>query len=122
MNHRTRSVAGVLALFALSLFLAEGVWVGVCPPDARHMAAATLTSGSPDEAAHASSDHEEAGSGEETGCPFGAIAIGGCVSAAALSAAPAALPTPDAGAGSILAAEVRAELVLSSSLFRPPRA
>lgn len=122
MNHRTRSVAGLLALFSLSLFLAEGIWTAVCPPDDGDQAVTTVASGPPDEAATGSSDHERTGSEEDPGCPLGVVAIGGCVSAAVLSAAP---PTPsilDGGAQPSLVVEVRSDLLLSSSLFRPPRA
>lgn len=122
MNQRPRSVAGLLALVAFSLFLAEGIWTAVCPPDAGDEAVTVMASGASDEAAPASSDHERAGSEEDPGCPLGVIAIGGCASAAMLSAAP---PTPsilDTGAPPSLVVEVRSDLLLSSSLFRPPRA
>lgn len=124
MNHRPRSVAGLLALFALSLFLAEGIWTAMCPPGSGDEAvtAVVAASGAPDEASPEASDHERAGSEAETGCPLGVIAAGGCVSVAVLSAPP---PTPsnlDPGAEPFVLPEVRSDLLLPSSLFRPPRA
>lgn len=121
MTH-LRSVAGLLTLFALSLFLAEGIGTAACPPDSGEAGIATLAERAVGDAVAHPHATDAADSGEDAGCPLGAIAIGGCVSAAVLSASPATLPTSDAGAGSSLPIEHRPDLLLSSGLFRPPRA
>ncbi len=122
MNRRSRSLPGLLALLGLSLFLAEGVWTAACPPDSGDAAVATVADMAVGDAAPASPAADAADSEEDSGCPLGVIAIGGCVSAAVLSSAPADIPIPDAPSGSSALTEVRPDLLLASSLFRPPRA
>lgn len=129
MKRRIRFLAGILSLLALTFSFAEAVRASTCAP-VTTMAGdvMTISSGNvsgPDchvfgEARHGEPDREEG----ERYCPFGsAMTAQSCTGAASMPAHSSALLAPsfeEAAAG--FALEARRDLLLESTLFRPPRA
>lgn len=126
MRTRIRTLAGIVALVALTFSVAETVWASMCGP-AMGMAdsAMVLDQGS-------STDHhgvpdapgEREPGGTESDCPFApASLVQGCAASASLPAqvAGAPVPSPDAVA-SVFNDAMQQDLLLNTALFHPPRA
>ena len=123
---RSRRIAAVFALVALTLSVAESVWASTCAPMSASPVLAATASGSPHAADCPGGDTgagAERPGGEEPPCPFAPVVTPGCVAAASLPAS-SAVPGPPA-----LEAEDRepsaaaaSDLLLGAALFRPPRA
>lgn len=128
MNRRTRSVAGLCALLALSFSLAESVWASTCAmPAAEGMADIQQTASEFPTGAqcdtHRSADSERRGPDDEP-CPFGSpLGAQSCAGVVSLPTAGAVLPALASEAvDGLFTLDVRPSLLLEASLFRPPRA
>jgi hypothetical protein len=127
-------LAGSLTLVAMSLSFAESVLASVCAPegsmaDMPGMPAETMNmDGSvpgemPGMPMPASDDTSEEEGGRASECPLGPALGQGCSSLASLPAAQAGADSPARMAPRrIDVDDVRADLLLTHGLFRPPRA
>lgn len=124
---------GVLALFALTLSIAETVWASMCGPgmtmDHSAMAVAMPQEqsighdGLPGIPGMPAEGQSETG-GSEGDCPFApASPVQGCAAAASLPshAARAPVSSPD-GTASVFSDAMHRDLLLETALFHPPRA
>lgn len=129
---RSRRVAAVLALVALTLSLAESVWASTCAPMSASSTVAAVANDTPNAAECAGGYHGRHGEdgertqrpgGEEPHCPFAPVVTPGCVAAAALPTS-SAVPAPPAIEREVAhpAAVAASDLLLQAALFRPPRA
>ena len=126
MKCRTRMIAGLFGLMAMTFSLAEMAWASTCPPDMAADAASVSVDLAPTDAPATAMPHGGDHGDREQGdreCPFGPIASAGCAGAAPLptQAAKAPAPSPD-GAAILFDSETRHDLLFGNTLFRPPRA
>lgn len=119
-----RISAGVLALAALSLALAEGVVAATCAPAAVGSpvvgeASHEMPGGLEWAPRHVSQDHDH-----DSPCPFAPLGSpDGCVGAASLpSVTMSELALPPAVFERRSSSRERTELLMAAALFRPPRA
>jgi hypothetical protein len=129
MNRRIRFLAALLALFALSAYIGEGVWASTCPPG---METAATTDGDPPEAgAHAGMRHGPApssGDADPPGpdappCPLGMAGAGSsCVAAPLPAVATTLAHAARAHAATPLFLDSTHDRLLVAAHFRPPRA
>lgn len=135
LMRRLRRPAGFVALFSGLLFVGEGLSATMCaPPEPDGEVAVPASGGSHLGAArHGPGDAPagmdccdpgyDAGSKEAAGCPFTPMAFsGGCLSVAALEASHEPGVPPAASVAPLRVAESPSDLLLGTSLFRPPRA
>lgn len=125
MMRRVRSKAGLITFIVLALSLVEGAWAVMCAPGletrATSAAAAHPASHGGEQMPGHGDGHDHPGAPD---CPFSpAGAAQGCVLGASLPAefAPGLALTPEAP-DLYIAAETEPHLLLSSSLFHPPKA
>ncbi|HUG39933.1 MAG TPA: hypothetical protein VMM12_05595 [Longimicrobiales bacterium] len=121
---RSRRIAAVFAVVALTLSLAETVWASTCAPMSASPAVAAQEAGhSADCPAKGHDEGSEHPGGEEPHCPFAPVVTPGCVAAASLPTS-SSVPTPPAVEAEVTepAAAAAADLLLGAALFRPPRA
>lgn len=125
MRRRTRWIAGLFALVAMTFSLGETVWASTCAPMMDMQASAVSAQDAPSEHDGMPGMPDQPGTERGDGdCPFSpATATQNCSAAASLPAqgivAPA--PTPACVAG-LRAATARQDLLLETALFHPPRA
>lgn len=128
MTRRTRCIAGLCALLALTFSFAESVWASTCAmPMAGGMAeihetATEIPSGTHC-AAHRGYETEHDAPGDRP-CPFSSgVAAQACAGVVSLPASSAALPAVASEAvDAPFTLEERPDLLLEAFLFRPPRA
>ncbi|MBA2670054.1 MAG: hypothetical protein H0U67_06780 [Gemmatimonadetes bacterium] len=129
MNRRIRSLAALLALFALSAYFGESVWASVCPPGMDTHA--VLGDGTPDEGTHAGMNHgpvqstgdSESPRSDAPVCPFGMTGAGSSCVAASLPAPTTTLADPVPGfAVPRFFLDGTHDRLLTAQHFRPPRA
>ena len=121
---RSRRIAAVFALVALTLSLAETVWASTCAPMSASPAVAAQEAGhSGDCPGSEHSEPSEQRGGDEPHCPFAPVVTAGCVAAASLPTS-TSLAAPPAVEGEVAepTAAAAADLLLGTALFRPPRA
>jgi len=125
MTRRTRSIAGLITSLVLVLSLVEGAWASTCAPAVEMRAApAEASHPMPHGADHIPGHRDGRGHHDAPDCPFSpAGAAQGCVLGPSLPAepAPGLALTPEAP-DLYIAAETEPHLLLSSSLFHPPKA
>ncbi len=120
-----RRIAGTLALLALVFSLAESVWASTCAPSmGMHPAAADVDSDLPVHhgCPHAGVVGEDA-KRDAPPCPFGSpLAAQACAGVVSMpgAGAPMIFAASDRADG-LFAVPSRADLLLESGLFRPPR-
>jgi hypothetical protein len=121
MTRRFRIVAALFALVAFSAYYAEGVVAVFCVTDSPHHAEMTLSHAAGD--AHAAAAHEAPAEGSHRSeCP---LSMGGGMTCAPVSvpaAAAAMLPMPASTERTVVPAEFNIQLLLTHSLYHPPRA
>lgn len=126
MNQRTRLIAGIFALVAMTFSLAEAAGASTCAPsmDMHASDAAAeqvqmhhcLEAGLPD--LEREDGREDAGD-----CPFSQAAAQACAGLTSLpSHAVAGIAPFSASAAAIFADSTQYDLLLRNDLFRPPRA
>ncbi len=121
MIRRLRILSALLTIVAMSLSVGEGLWAATCAPmEPGSRVEAPESEGSvPVDCAPSHQDDSDA----DRGCPFAGIAtVGGCVSAAVQSPSVESIPTPPELSQISIEDRTRSDLLLASSLFRPPRA
>lgn len=126
MIRRTRRVAGLLTLLALTFSLAESAWAATC---AVSMPAGTRAEAIPEgpagmqEASH-DPDRDCTRAPDEEPCPFSSpVAAQVCLGIASLPATEEPLPAAvSRGVTQVFVLPPRSDLLLESSVFRPPRA
>lgn len=119
MKRRARSIAGILALVALSLSLAESVLASTCPPmsEAEQTDMAGMMGGSPTD------DAPDGDQSDDRHCPFSGAVPQGCFAFASLPAGSDASPAPALeGHPEVISGAAHPDLLLARALFRPPRA
>lgn len=128
MTRSTRRAAGILALLALAFSFGESVWASTCAamsPMARAAEVGRMSSGAP-EGIHCPGFQggDSAPAEQEGPCPFSsAVAAQLCSGLASLPARDLSLPAGSSeGAAELITVDVRSDLLLAASLFRPPRA
>jgi hypothetical protein len=134
MRSRFRLVAALLALFSLSLTVAEGVWASTCMPGmgmggepatatapAAHAAGMAMQAPAGAESAHGLGT--DSGSSQAPPCPL-APAPGACIAlATSLPAhAPESLAPSPEGAPAVVSSDDVRPVLLVFAFFRPPRA
>jgi len=125
MKSRFRVLAALLALFAFSASFAEGLWASTCPPmgsmasmDAMHMES---------EGSDAPEESLEPGSSEPTtsipapSCPLTPI-VGGCAAVFSPPSEAVVAFVATTQAKPVVVLDLAPDLLLVSSLLRPPRA
>lgn len=117
MRPRVRLLAALLALLALSLSFGEQAWASLCMPAGADSAAAMHAG----HGAPAPEHPEQPSPSPGDGCPLLAAAACAVVSLPA-SAASIETPEPLPGAAVPTYADQTHRLLLSTQLFRPPRA
>lgn len=125
MRRRTRLIAGIFALVAMTFALAETVLASTCAPA---MEMQTIEAEAPEAPADdcmlgASHDRGEDGD-KERHCPFGPAATAqGCAGVASLPAhaVDQIAPSPE-GVVAVFVEQTEHDLLLGNALFRPPRA
>lgn len=130
MNGRLRTLAALLALFALSAYFAESVMASWCAP-ADAVPAAVSGDGA-DADSHGGAHHHgssESAPGTEhseshsSSCPFGMMGGGAsCVSASLPAAGEIARPAPAIQVALLPLSDQSPGLLLVTAHFRPPRA
>lgn len=126
MRRRTRWIAGLFALLAMTFSLAETVWASMCAPmmDMQVSAAAAEAAPSEHEGMPGMPDQPGPASGDGTDCPFSpATTAQNCSAAASLPAHTIGGPasTLERVVG-LKGATARQDLLLETALFHPPRA
>jgi hypothetical protein len=128
MNRRLRSLAALLALFALSAYIGESVWASTCPPGMEMPA--TMDDGIQEPGAHPGMHHvpapapgdPDSSPSNEPPCPLGMAGAGSSCVAAPL---PAATTTMAHGAlahaATPLFLDSTHDRLLVAAHFRPPR-
>ncbi|HUP53699.1 MAG TPA: hypothetical protein VM198_14555 [Longimicrobiales bacterium] len=137
MNRRTRALAGILTLSALTFSFAETVFASMCAPmpemagmddmvsqmsEMTDAVADASSSGGPD--CLLMSGHEDSDRGErDAHCPLSPAVGSGCAAVASLPATQIAAVGWAAGTSRSLGSEDGGvDLLLTHALFRPPRA
>jgi hypothetical protein len=129
MNARLRLLAAILALFALSAYVAEGVLASLCPPAAE--TGGVVAGERADPGAHAGLHHVPTESQGETEhsrsdappCPMGMAGAGSSCVAVSLPATVAVVqPAATIHEAALLLLEHGPDLLLVAAHFRPPRA
>ena len=125
---KLRPIAAVLALVALTISFAEGVWASSCTPG---MAMDGMPAQSDVDgcmvgmAGHVNAaDNPSSDPPTEPHCPFAPLSTAGaCVVAASLPATPPVelAPSPEGALLTVFREDTR-DLLLASELFHPPRA
>jgi hypothetical protein len=128
MSGRLRTLAALLALFALSAYFAESVMASWCMPGAETSAPAEAAA----PAGHAGMHHggtegdapgSEHSDSEMPPCPSGMTGAGAsCVAASLPATSEPARAAPTSRASLLLALVQSPDLLLVSAHFRPPRA
>lgn len=124
MNRRTRTLAGALALVAMTLSLGEVGMASACASMA-DMGGMVMDGSGDDSKAPmgcplAAGDHRE---GRDGHCPLSPAVDAGCVAPATLPSSPSAIiPSPPVAARATIPQVDRPALILATALFRPPRA
>lgn len=126
MKRRTRLIAGIFALVAMTSALAETLLASTCTPGMDMQAPAAAAAEAPAEDCPMVASH--GGDGEqdenERHCPFApAAATQGCTGVASLPshAIPHLAPSLEGLVG-VFVEQTGHNLLLGSALFRPPRA
>jgi len=150
MTRRTRFIAGILALVAMTFSFAETVLASTCAPmtapggsemaammagDAAAFGHAAMPMEAPASATErgaapsgtgcmiARHDGRDDERGDEGHCPFGAAVTQGCSAFASLPARSARSQAPPSEAApEVPSAHSRTDLLLAHALFHPPRA
>lgn len=127
MKRRTRVLAGLLALAALTLSFAETVLASTCAPMPVAMGDMGPTGGEapdpprPMDCPLMANHGQRPDRGEH--CPLNPAAGQGCAAAAALPASLSRSAPPDAeGSRRVVIDDARPDLLLAHARFRPPRA
>lgn len=127
MKRRTRLIAGIFALVAITFSFAETAWASTCAP-AMEMAAASSASAEDMPAQDCMHGAAHSGDGETDGqderpCPFTPTAGQTCTAVATLPAHVAdAFAPPVEGATVAWVEPAEHNTLLDNTLFRPPRA
>lgn len=114
-------MAALFALVAFSAYFAEGVLAVFCVADAPHHAEMAMGHGPGDSNAPAAHDAPDDGS-HRSHCP---LSMGGgmtCSPVSVPAAAAALLPIPPSSESALVPAEFNIQLLLTHSLYHPPRA
>lgn len=122
MRTRFRILAALLALMAFSASFAEQVWAGTCAAEASH-AQQSAPASHPHDGMTMPADHPhpQIPSPDDAGCPMQALAAG-CALVFFPAAAADAVPATPAGDARVAPhADPSVQLLLVSSLFRPPQ-
>lgn len=121
MSRRFRFVAALMALVAFSAYFAEGVLAIFCVPDSPHHAEMSIDHAGGE--THAPATHEAPAEGShKSQCP---LSMGGGMTCAPVSmpaAAAAIVPMPPSSESAFVPAELNIQLLLTHSLYHPPRA
>lgn len=127
MKRRTRLIAGIFSLVAMTFSFVETASASMCAPDMDSHASASA-------AAEQGQIYElilsvlpqlehEAGGENEQDCPFSPAAAQACAGAASLPASVVdGLGPSTESATPVIADSTQHELLLRNALFRPPRA
>lgn len=130
MNPRFRALAALIALIALTLSVAEGVWASTCRPGMELDTALEVEAPSAADCVMDMPTQSDESEGETPdrpmppSCPFAAANPAGSCAVAASHPAASPLdlaPLPE-GALLVLSADRTRNLLLVSAFFRPPRA
>lgn len=121
MRRRTRRIAGIFALVAMTFALTETVIAATCAPGMDMGAMETQVSEADVMPGGSHDDHRR--DGDEADCPFGpASAVQGCAGMAVLPTHTArAVSSSGALTGSVSTEQTRQDLLLVKALFHPPR-
>jgi hypothetical protein len=126
MTRRFRTVAALFALVAFSAYYAEGVLAVFCVTDSPHHAEMIVSHAAGDAhaaATHGAPVHEAPAEGShKSQCP---LSMGGGMTCAPVSvpaAAAAMLPVPASTERALVPAQFNIQLLLTHSLYHPPRA
>ena len=131
MRRRTRVIAGIFGLVAMTSALAETVAASTCAPG-MDMEAMDMQTASKADAGHDSDmapgathgTERETGGDDEPRCPLGPLAATqGCAGVASLPGHSAEAPAPSAeDAASLFSEKTQQDLLSADALFHPPRA
>jgi hypothetical protein len=126
MNRRFRIVAALFALVAFSAYYAEGVLAVFCVSDSSHHAEMTISHAAGEAhtaTSHESASHEAPAEGShKPHCPLSMDGGMTCAPVSVPAVAAAVVPTPASTERALTAAEFNIQLLLSHSLYHPPRA
>jgi|HigsolmetaAR202D_1030399.scaffolds.fasta_scaffold02908_10 hypothetical protein len=123
MNDRIRRIVGFITTVVMVFSLAETIWASTCSPaDGPANVIVAPEDGPPRCDGCRPAPHDEHGD-DERPCPFGPVAsTQSCVTAASLPAsATVHLDAPTEADSSGPALDAEPELLLATTLFRPPR-
>ncbi|MEX2472798.1 MAG: hypothetical protein WEA34_11490 [Gemmatimonadota bacterium] len=129
MNRRIRSVAGLLALLALTFSFSEAVWASTCLPGMAMADSAVVLEGATPESVESipMGMHDERdlrSRDDDRPCPFSSpLAAQDCAGVSSMPAPSTEPSTPAAEVTSVgFTVPTLRELLLEIVLFRPPRA
>ncbi|HSJ23044.1 MAG TPA: hypothetical protein VK929_00065 [Longimicrobiales bacterium] len=121
MSRRFRFVAALMALAAFSVYFGEGVLAAFCVPHSTQHAETAMDHASGDAHAHAAPEAPAEGS-HESQCPFG---MGGgmtCTPVSLPSPVATMLAAPAASDSGFVPQQPNIPLLLTRSVYHPPRA